>query len=88
MAQAIYEIIFSKSAEKQFLKLEKNTQIRIKNSLLRIRTRPYAYVKKLVGEDEFKLRVGEYRILLDIDNGKLIILVINIKHRRNIYKEL
>ncbi len=87
MSSKIYEIEFTESAKKQFLKLEKNLQKRIKNSLLRIRTRPYYYVKKLVGENEFRLRVGENRIIIDIKENKLIILVINIKHRKNIYKD-
>lgn len=48
-------------------------------------TNPAHYFTKLVGRDEYKLRVGDYRILTDIQQGKLIILVLEIGHRKNIY---
>ena len=82
----MYEIFLSNKAEKQFNKLEKNIQSRIISALKRIRIRPEAYVKKLVGDSGYKLRVGDYRIIMDINNGKLIILVIKIGHRKNVYK--
>ncbi|MCK5039457.1 MAG: type II toxin-antitoxin system RelE/ParE family toxin [Candidatus Aenigmarchaeota archaeon] len=83
----MYDIIFSKKAKNQLKKLEKNIQKRIIAVLERIRIRPEAHVKKLVGESAYKLRVGNYRILMDIDNGTLLIMVIKIGHRKNVYKE-
>ena len=82
----MYEIVFSEKAKKQFLKLEKDIQKRIITSLDRIKIRPEAYVTKLVGDASYRLRVGDYRVIMDIDKGKLIILVIKVGHRRNIYK--
>ena len=82
----LYQILFSEKAKKQFLKLAKDIQKRIINSLDRIKIRPEAYVKKLVGEISHRLRVGDYRVIMDIDKGKLIILVIKVGHRKNIYK--
>ena len=81
----MYEIVFSDTALKQLEKLEKNLQERIIVSLERIRIRPEAYVKKLVGDPSYRLRVGDYRIILDIDNSKLLILVIKVGHRKNVY---
>lgn len=83
----MYEIIFSQKAKKQLFKLEKNIQKRIIGSLERIRIRPESYITKLVGDPGYKLRVGDYRIIMDIDNNNLIILVIKIGHRREIYKQ-
>lgn len=82
----MYKVEFSKDAEKQFFKLEKNLQERIVSTLERCQARPYAHVKKLVGNDYHRLRVGDYRIILDIQDNKLMILVIEIGHRKNIYK--
>ena len=82
----MYEIIFSDSALKQLSKLEKNLQGRIIAALERIRIRPEAYVKKLIGEPAYRLRVGDYRIILDVDENKLLILIIKIGHRSAIYK--
>ena len=83
-----YEIIFTDTSRKQFKKLEKDIQERIIKALERIRIRPEAHIKKLVEDPGYRLRVGEYRIILDIEKEKLIILVIKIGHRKNIYKKL
>ncbi|MCD4765942.1 MAG: type II toxin-antitoxin system RelE/ParE family toxin [Methanosarcinales archaeon] len=81
-----YGIIFSDSALKQLKKLEKNVQERIISTLERIKIRPQAHVTKLVGDPGYRLRVGVYRVILDLDEGNLIILVIKIGHRKKIYK--
>ena len=83
----MYEIEFSLTAKKQLTKLENKIQSRIISSLERIKIRPYSFVKKLVGSPYFRLRVGEYRIILDIQDTKLIIFVIELGHRKNIYKQ-
>jgi mRNA interferase RelE/StbE len=82
----MYDVEFSQSAEKQFFKLEKAVQQRIIFALERIRIRPYPHVKKLVGSPYFRLRVGDYRVIMGINENKLIILVLEIGHRKNIYK--
>lgn len=81
----MYEIIFSDSAKKQLEKLDRLTQERIIKALERIRIRPEAYVTKLVGDRAYKFRVGDYRLILDVDKGLLRILVIKVGHRKNIY---
>ncbi len=80
-----YEIIFSDKALRQLKKLEKIVQGRIIAVLERIRIRPEAYVIKLVGDPGYKLRVGDYRVIMDIDNKKLTIMVLKVGHRKNIY---
>ncbi|MDG6218826.1 MAG: type II toxin-antitoxin system RelE/ParE family toxin [Candidatus Thermoplasmatota archaeon] len=83
-----YEVVFTDTSKKQFNKLEKDVQERIINALERIRIRPESYVKKIIGDPGYKLRVGDYRIILDIEKSELIILVIKIGHRKNIYEKL
>ena len=82
----MYIIVFSQTAEKQFKKLNKEVQKRIRSSLKRIRFRPYSHIKKIIGTEYFSLRIGDYRLILSIQEGKLIILVIEIGHRKDIYK--
>ena len=81
----MYELIYSEKSLKQLEKLEKNLQERILANLERIRLRPYAYLKKLVGNPYFRLRVGDYRIILDVQDKKLVIFVIEMGHRKKIY---
>ncbi|MFZ3385253.1 MAG: type II toxin-antitoxin system RelE/ParE family toxin [Candidatus Methanoperedens sp.] len=80
-----YEIIFSDKAFRQLKKLGKKIQERIIAVLERIRIRPEAYVTKLVDDPGYKLRVGDYRVIMDIENNKLKILVLKVGHRKNIY---
>ena len=81
----MYGIEFSKTAEKQFYKLERDVQARILSSLERIKVRPQHYIERLVGSKYYKLRVGDYRVILDIQEPKLIIFVIEVGHRRDVY---
>lgn len=83
----MYEITFSDKAKKDFLKFDRNIQERIGAALERIKIRPEHFVEKLVGEPGYKFRVGDYRLILDINNNQLTILVIEVGHRRNIYKK-
>ena len=80
-----YDVIFSDKALRQLKKMEKNDQERIIAVLERIRVRPEAYVTKLVGDPGYKLRVGDYRVIMDIDNKILKILILKVGHRKNIY---
>ena len=82
----MYSLIYSDTSLKQLRKLEKDIKNRIISSLERIRIHPHPHVKKLVGNPYFRLRVGDYRVILDIQNDKLIILVIEVGHRKDIYK--
>jgi len=66
-------------------KLDKEIQIRIISTLERIRVRPYPHIKKLVESPYFRLRVGDYRVILDIKENKLLIFVIEVGHRKKIY---
>ena len=81
-----YNVIFSDKALRQLKKMEKNVQERIIVVLERIRIRPEQYVTKLVGDPGYKMRVGDYRIIMDIDNKKLQILVLKVGHRKNVYE--
>lgn len=84
----MYEIIISEKALKQISKLEKAIQDRIFKALERIRIRPESYVTKLVEDPGYKLRIGYYRVILDINKSKLLILVVKAAHRKNVYKNL
>ena len=83
----MYNITFSKEVEKFLDKLDNNIRERILKGLERIRIRPESFVEKLVGEPGFKFRVGDYRVILDLNDKDLLILVVEIGHRKNIYKK-
>ena len=84
----MYRIEFSSRADKQFAKLERVMQERIVQALKRSVVRPKSYFERLRGDVLYKLRVGDYRIIAKIEEDKLLILVIEIGHRKNVYDSL
>ncbi len=80
-----FQVLFSDVALKQLRKLDAEIRQRVVSTIERIRVRPEAYVKKLVGDEGYKLRIGDYRVILDLDKEKLIILVLRVGHRKNVY---
>ena len=82
----MYEVLLSNKAKKQLAKFSSDVQNRIGSAIERIKIRPFAFVKRLTGYKYFRLRVGDYRLILDIQQGKLIILVVEIGHRKDVYR--
>jgi len=82
-----YSIVFSSKARDQFKKLDRIVQERIVAALERIRIRPESHVKKLVGDPGYRLRVGDHRVIVDIDMGRLLILVLAVGHQKTIYRK-
>ncbi len=82
----MYSIVFTDLSKKQLNKFPKVIRQRIINTLKRCRIRPHAYIKKLTGNKYFRLRVGDYRVIIDIQDNEFRILVIEMAHRKKIYK--
>ncbi len=82
----MYVIRLTHLAEEQLKKLDVQIKSRILNAFDRIKIRPEAYIEKLVGDPAYKLRVGDYRVIVDLNKNELLILVIKLGHRKNIYK--
>jgi mRNA interferase RelE/StbE len=70
--------------------LDKRTAQRIYTKLKEIASseNPFIYVKRLTGIALFSLRVGDYRIILDIKRNSLIILVLKVGRRKNVYNNV
>ncbi len=84
----MYKILFSQIALKKLKRLPKRISLRIISALERIRLRPEKYVKKLVGLPFWKLRVGEYRVILQIEPKEKKIVVLTLDHRKKVYRSL
>lgn len=82
----MYDIIFEKQPLKFFNKLNKNLQDRIGKKVEKLKIDPKIGVP-LIGNfaGMYKLRVGDYRMIYKIINERLIVLVIKMGHRKNIY---
>lgn len=82
----MYQVIFSGSAERFLAKLNHSDRERVIKALERIKIRPERFLEKLIGDEGYKFRVGDYRLFIDLDRGNLLIIVIKIGYRKNIYK--
>lgn len=83
----MYRIIIKKKAKKFIDKLPKNERKRIASEIEQLPNGED--IKKLKGEKNkglFRLRIGDYRIIYSVDNGELIVYVIDAGNRGEIYK--
>ena len=82
-----YQVILPKSVRKELDRLPDDAVERIMTRLAGLETNPRpADVKKLKGRDAWRIRVGDYRVIYEIHDRVLQILVITVGHRREIYR--
>lgn len=80
-----YKIVIEKLAEKFIMKLSKPEQERVLRAIYKLPNE--GDIKRLKGRKGFqRLRVGDYRIIYTVDNGKLIVCVVDAGNRGQIYK--
>jgi mRNA interferase RelE/StbE len=69
-------------------KTEKNIRKRIYNKIISTKEDPFRFFfERLTGKNEFKLRIGDYRVVADIDETTQRISILVIGHRKNIYEK-
>jgi len=84
-----YKVEILRGALKQLKKIPSELQERIQIKIDDLATEPRPNgVKKLKGkENAYRIRVGDYRIIYDIFDDLLVVNVVEVGHRRNIYKD-
>src|SRR5207245_9817373 len=80
-----FEIIWSEPAIRQLRKLDRTVARRILNKVGELADNPRRLVQRLVSSPYYRLRVGDYRVILDIQQRLLRILVLIVGHRGSIY---
>ena len=80
----MYRIILKKRAKKFIDKLPKQEKIRLVTAIEQLPNG--SDIKKMKGHDDLmRLRVGEYRVIYTVDDGELVVLVIDVGNRGEIY---
>ena len=84
-----YSIKISKSVQKQIDNLPNAMKGRILEKIkgLELEPCPSGIVKLKNSEQEHRLRIGDYRVLYEIDDAKQTILILQCKHRREVYRQ-
>ena len=81
-----YRVILPKSVQKELDRLPEDAVRRILARLAELETNPRPTdVKKLKGRKAWRIRVGDYRVIYEIHDRQMEILVITIGHRREVY---
>jgi len=82
-----YRLVIKKSAAKEIEKIQKKDRIRIVGKIRSLASDPHPTgSQKLSGREKYRIRQGNYRILYQVMNEELVINVVKVGHRRDIYK--
>ena len=85
-----YRLEFKRSAVKDLTRLDRTVQVIIKDKLDLLCADPATLapnIKRLTGSGLFRLRVGDYRVVFTKDDDRIVILVVRIGHRKEVYLE-
>ncbi|MBU8901439.1 MAG: type II toxin-antitoxin system RelE/ParE family toxin [Victivallales bacterium] len=83
-----YEIQIKRKAQKSLAKIPEPFQTKIIASIRKLAKNPFpAQSKKLTGRDAWRIRIGNYRAIYEIIDNELIIIVLDIAHRKDIYRK-
>ena len=82
-----YEVKLKSSVKKQLKRLDKKQAERILVRIYLLADNPYPRgVEQLTGQKAYRIRVGDYRVISEIQNNQLLVRVIRVGHRKDIYR--
>ena len=83
----MFNIAFEEQAQKEFLKLDKASQQLIVNKIMDLQNGNFSSDKSLKGKHsgKFRKRAGNYRIIYLKENNLLVITIIRVAHRKEVY---
>jgi mRNA interferase RelE/StbE len=82
-----YQVRINRSADKEPDALQSNLRARIVDRLLKLEENPRPHRdKKLQGQEAYRLRVSDYRILYTINDAEQLVIIYTIGHRREVYR--
>ena len=82
-----YQILILRRAQKELAKLFGRDFERVKQSILKLSDHPRpSGCRKLTGRDGWRIRVGKYRVIYEIDEKEEVVIILHIGHRKDIYK--
>ncbi len=82
-----YEIRWTGTSIKQLEKLDKRIAERIIQKVVKASNDPFKFVEKLSGFSLYRLRAGDYRIVMSIEVNRMTIFVLEVGHRSTVYRK-
>lgn len=83
-----FALVYADAVLSQLARLDNAAAKRILDKLDAAREKPLRFFERLAGREEYKMRIGDYRVLAKIMHGEKTILVLGVGHRKNIYKKM
>lgn len=82
-----YEVRFVRSAQKELKKLDNKEQVRLLKAIQKLSLHPKkGDVRPMVGSTAWRLRVGNYRVIYDINDKVVLVLILKVGHRKDVYR--
>jgi mRNA interferase RelE/StbE len=81
-----YSVLISSAAARDLRKLPPEFRIRIRIAIETLADDPRAGAEKLVGQDAYRIRIGDFRVVFVIDDANRRVLVVRAKHRQDVYR--
>ncbi len=83
-----YEVKWTESSVKGLEELNKADSERILEKMRIVSKNPFHYVKRLKGVPLYSLRIGKYRVIMSIERNRLVILIMDVGNKNNVYDDL
>jgi mRNA interferase RelE/StbE len=81
----VYEVRYHLAAEKQLLDIPNPYRAQLARRISNLKNDPRSQASKLVGVDLYKVRQGDYRAIFAIEDETVVVLVVKVGHRREVY---
>ena len=85
---AEYEVKWTETTVRFLEKMESVDSDVILEKMNLVSKNPFHYIKRLKGIPLYSLRTGKYRVIMSIEREKLVILVVEVGNRKNVYDDL
>lgn len=82
-----WRVVVARSAEKELARLSTENQLRVARLIRSLEDNPFpGTAKRLKGREEFRIRIGDYRVLYTVEHNSRLLTVAAIGHRREVYR--
>jgi len=84
----VYRLTYKKPVKKELDAVAEHDFLKIDEAILSLKDHPFPHPqsKKLKGEDRYRLRVGDYRVVYMVDEKQKTITIYRVRHRKDVYR--
>lgn len=84
----MYKLSIKNSARKEMDRLPDQVFLKVDRAILSLKEDPFPYPqsKKLKGEDRYRLRAGDYRVVYSVNENQKAITIFRVRHRKDVYR--